>query len=66
MSNSKNILEAFKVVNFTKDGEEQSMWHRVGTAFQNKSGEGFSLVIPEGISVSGTVQLLPKKEKSDK
>ena len=63
MSNSNPIHEAFVVENYQHEGKEQSRWHRVGTAFPNSSGTGFSLVIPDGVSLSGTIQILPKKEK---
>lgn len=65
MSNETKIHEAFVVENYKSEGEEQSQWHRVGTAFPNKSGGGFSLVIPKGVSLSGTIQIQPKKEKNN-
>lgn len=47
----------------TKDtGEIKTFWHRVGSAFENKGG-GFSLVIPEGVSISGRVVMLPRDQK---
>ena len=65
MSNQKSNLEAFIVENYKVNGEEKSNWTRVGAVFPLKSGEGFNLVIPAGLSVSGTVVVLPKKEKSE-
>jgi hypothetical protein len=65
MANQKTNLEAFVVENYKANGEEKAHWHRVGTAFPQKTGEGFNLVIPAGVSVSGSIVLLPKKEKSE-
>lgn len=44
-------------------GEVKAFWHRVGTAFPHKKGEGFNLVIPEGMSISGKVIMLPREAK---
>lgn len=42
-------------------GEVKTFWHRVGTAFESK--KGFDLVVPEGVSISGRVKMLPRDEK---
>ena len=43
-----------------KEGEEpKTYWHRVGSAFPNKGG-GYSLLIPEGVSISGRVLMLKR------
>lgn len=68
-SNAKQVIvqEAFIAENFKgENNEEKTNWIRVGVVFQHKNGDGFNLVIPKGMSLSGTVQLFPKKEKSDK
>lgn len=46
-----------------QNGEEKTQWHRVGKAFPKKEGDGFDLVIPAGVSLSGRVVMLPRKEK---
>lgn len=43
-------------------GEVKTYWHRVGTAFKNQ-GESFSLVIPEGVSISGRVLMMERTAK---
>ena len=48
-----------------KNGEEQARFHRVGTLFPAKSGEGFNLEIPPGISLSGRVLFRPRKAKTE-
>lgn len=40
-------------------------WHRVGTMFRNKSGDGFTLIVPPGVSVSGRIALFVPKSKDD-
>lgn len=44
-------------------GEVKTFWHRVGSAFSHKQGEGFNLVIPDGMSISGKVIMLPRSAK---
>lgn len=44
-------------------GEVKTFWHRVGSAFPHQQGEGFNLVIPEGVSISGKVVVLPREAK---
>ena len=43
-------------------GEIKTFWHRVGSAFENSAG-GFNLVIPEGVSITGKVIMLPRSAK---
>jgi hypothetical protein len=38
-------------------------WYRVGSVFPHRNGNGFDLVLPEGISVSGRVVCTEPKEK---
>ena len=45
-----------------QSGEVKTYWHNVGTAFQKKN-KGFDLVIPQGVSISGRVLMLPRDEK---
>lgn len=44
-------------------GEVKTFWHRAGTAFPHKKGEGFNLVIPEGMSISGRVLMMERTAK---
>ena len=43
--------------------EVKTYWHRVGTAFSQKNGNGFNLVIPEGMSITGRVLMLERNAK---
>lgn len=45
--------------------DEKKFWYRVGTMFRNKSGDGFTLIVPPGVSVSGRIALLVPKSKDD-
>lgn len=45
-----------------QSGEVKTYWNRVGTMFENK-GEGFTLRIPEGVSITGRVVVLPRGAK---
>ena len=40
----------------------KARWHRVGACFSNRSGNGYTLVIPPGVSISGRVQLIPPRD----
>ena len=46
-----------------QSGEVKTFWHRVGSAFPHREGQGFNLVIPEGVSISGRVVVLPRDAK---
>lgn len=45
-----------------QNGEKKTFWHRVGAVFPHKTGDGFNLVIPPGLSISGKVVLLEPKD----
>jgi hypothetical protein len=42
--------------------EKKAIWHRVGSVFPHKKGNGFDLVIPAGISLSGRIVCTEPKE----
>lgn len=60
MSTIHDLLVANKYK--AKDGSEKSRFTNVGVAFENEK-TGYSLVIHEGISLSGRVLMLPRKDK---
>jgi len=61
---SKPTYTAY-VVNEPKEGSNQKpFWHEVGAAWPHKSGEGFDLMIPAGISVTGRIVCTKRKEKA--
>jgi hypothetical protein len=49
----------------TQDREEKTLWHRVGTAFKHKAGEGFNIELIPGVAVSGKIVILPITEKNN-
>jgi len=49
----------------TQDREEKTLWHRVGTAFKHKSGEGFNIELIPGVAVSGKIVILPITDKNN-
>ena len=62
MSKNSTIFNVIVPEEYTdKNGEVKKLYHRVGTAFEIESG-GMSVVIPEGLSVSGRFVILPRKE----
>jgi len=56
------------VVTQPKEGTGQKgFWHEVGVVWPHKSGNGFDIVIHEGISVNGRIVCTePKKDDADK
>lgn len=55
------ITEKYKDKN---SGEDKARFHAVGVAFDSDKG-GIDLVIPPGLSVSGTVYIRERKAKAD-
>ena len=52
------------VVTEPKDGgEKASVWHAVGAVWPHRNGDGFDIVIPEGLSVSGRIVCTVRKDK---
>ncbi len=44
------------IVTEPKEGSERKpQWHPVGAVWPHKNGEGFDLIIPPGLSVSGRI-----------
>jgi hypothetical protein len=63
MSEIYNLLIPEKRAN--ANGEEKTYWHKVGTVFPHRKGEGFNVIIPEGLAVSGRLLILPRKGRDD-
>jgi hypothetical protein len=59
-----NILKVREYVADKESGEIGKEYIRVGSAWQLDGG-GMSLEIAEGISVTGRVVILPRKERND-
>ena len=62
---SKPSHIAYVVIPPREGSEKKAIWRRVGSAFPHKSGNGFDLVIPEGISVSGRIVCTEPKEQTE-
>lgn len=51
------------VVSDPKEGSDRkAIWHEVGAVWPHRNGEGFDLIIPAGLSVSGRVVITRRKE----
>ena len=59
---SKPSHRAYIVSTPKKDGDK-GFWREVGVVWPHKSGNGFDLVIHEGISVHGRIVCTEPKEK---
>jgi hypothetical protein len=46
-----------------REGQAKPFWHRVATLFEAKNGDGFTLVVPPGVSLSGRVIFREPKER---
>lgn len=42
---------------------EKTYWHKVGVMFRSKDGNGFSIKIPPGVSVTGWINVFPAKPR---
>ena len=57
MSQTK-LLGAYVVTKHVgSDKKERTYWNRVATAIPNGDGKGHNLVIPPGVTLSGTIVL---------
>ena len=66
MAEAKQSFEAVVLNSFDHNGEKK--WKRtfIGNLLaDNNGGDGYSLFIPEGISVSGRLRIQPKQEKQE-
>lgn len=49
----------------TQDREGKTLWHRVGTAFKHKQGEGFNIELIPGIAATGKLVILPVNDRNN-
>jgi hypothetical protein len=61
----KPNLTAFVVRNAREGSNEKPRWTECGAAWAHKSGNGFDLVLFDGLAVSGKVVLLARKERDN-
>ena len=59
---SKKIYDALIAEDYEHKGEKRTKFYNVGVMFENDR-EGWTLTIPAGVSISGRVVILPRKEK---
>ena len=64
MSNKPSHI-AYVVIPPKEGSEKKAIWRRIGSVFPHKSGNGFDLMIPEGISVTGRVVCTVPREWPD-
>lgn len=67
MIDSNKTYDILSVEEYTdkQSGEVKSRFTRVGVAFDNKDGNGQSLIIPAGISLSGRITTKLRTSKED-
>jgi hypothetical protein len=62
MSN-KPTHTAYVVIDPREGSDRKAQWIEVGAVWPHKSGKGFDLVIPDGISLSGRIVCRERKEQ---
>jgi hypothetical protein len=67
MSNKQLPSHIAYVVTEPKEGsDKKATWHQVGTVWPHqKGGRGFDLVIPPGVTLSGRIVCIERKEKDE-
>ena len=63
MSN-KPSHNAYVVVQPEPDSDRKAVWHPVASIWQHGKGNGFDLVIPPGVTLSGRIVCTERKEKA--
>lgn len=52
------------IVTEPKEGSDRkAVWHEVGAVWPHKNSEGFDIVIPAGLSVTGRIVCTKRKEQ---
>lgn len=59
------MYDVTAVAEYEKNGEKKARFTRVGVAFPFREGEGLSVLINEGISVTGKILIQPPKPKGE-
>jgi len=54
---------AYIVVDPKEGSDRKATWLEVGAVWPHKSGNGFDLVIPEGLSLSGRIVCRERRER---
>ena len=54
---------AYIVSEPSEGADRKSIWHPIGTVWSHKNGDGFDLVLPPGVTVSGRIVCTKRKEQ---
>ena len=57
----KPTHSAYIVVEPKEGTDRKATWHEVGAVWPHKNGEGFDVVIPPGLSVTGRIVCTKRK-----
>ena len=58
---TKPTHTAYIVAEPKEGSDRKATWHEIGAAWPHKNGEGFDIVIPAGISVTGRIVCTKRK-----
>ena len=61
---SKPTHIAYVVIDPKEGSDRKAQWIEVGAVWPHRNGQGFDLVIPEGISLSGRVVCRERRDQS--
>ena len=64
MSN-KPSHTAYVVVQPEEGSDRKPVWHPVASVWPHSKGNGFDLVIPPGVTLSGRIVCTERKDKAD-
>ena len=54
------------IVTDAKEGrDKKATWHTIGAVFRHSKGNGFDLMIPAGVSVSGRIVCIERNAESE-
>lgn len=58
---TKPTHNAYIVTDPKEGSDRKAQWHQVGAVWPHKNGEGFDIVIPAGLSVTGRIVCVKPK-----
>lgn len=61
--NSKPTHTAYVVVDAKEGSEKKAQWYEIATVWSHNDGDGFDVVIPPGVTVTGRIVCRKRKEK---
>jgi hypothetical protein len=64
MSN-KPTHTAYIVSDAPEGSDKKAQWFEIGTVWTHSDGEGFDVVLPPGVTVSGKIVIRRRKPKAD-